>query len=188
MTVIIKTQEEFDALIKENAVVIDDNIEIHCNVKTKIKIECKSILCFDGSVYYDINARDINAWDINAGDIKAVDINARDINAGNINAWNINTWNINAVDIKAVDIKARDINAWDINAGDIKARDINAWDINAGNIKARDINAGDINARDIDYYAVCFAYKDIKCTKIEARRTPFKHFCLDGEIIIKDGK
>jgi len=118
MTVIIKTQEEFDALIKENAVVIDDNIEIHCNVKTKIKIECKSILCFDGSVYYDISAWDISAGDINAGDIKA---------------WNI-------------------------------------------------------KARDIDYYAVCFAYKDIKCTKIEARRTHFKHFCLDGEIIIKDGK
>ena len=133
MTVIIKTQEEFDALIKENAVVIDDNIEIHCNVETKIKIECGSILCFDGSVYYDISAGDIKARDINAGDI-----NARDINAGDIKAWDIKAW--------------------------------------------------DINARDIDYYAVCFAYKDIKCTKIEARRTPFKHFCLDGEIIIKDGK
>jgi len=133
MTVIIKTQEEFDALIKENAVVIDDNIEIHCNVKTKIKIECKSILCFDGSVYYDISA-------------------------------------------------------WDISAGDINAGDIKAWNIKARDIKARDIKAGNIKARDIDYYAVCFAYKDIKCTKIEARRTHFKHFCLDGEIIIKDGK
>jgi hypothetical protein len=188
MTVIIRTQEEFDALIKENAVVIDDNIEIHCNVETKIKIECGSILCFDGSVYYDISA----------GDIKARDINAGDINAGNIKAWNIkardiNAWNINAGDINAGDINARDINAWNIKAWDIKTSDINAGDIKAGSINAWNINAGDINAwnikaRDIDYYAVCFAYKDIKCTKIEAKRTPFKHFCLDGEIIIKGGK
>ena len=107
MTVIIRTQEEFDALIKENAVIINDNIEIHCNVKTKIKIECKSILCFDGSVYYDISAGDISAGDISAGNIKA-----RDINAGNI---------------KARDIKARDIKAGDIKARNIKARDIDYY-------------------------------------------------------------
>ena len=58
--------------------------------------------------------------------------------------------------------------------------DINAWDINAGNIKA-----GDINAWDISYYAVCSSYKNITCKKIEGRRNKHKHFCLDGEVIMK---
>ena len=77
-------------------------------------------------------------------------------------------------------ITARNINAWDINAWNI-----NACDINARNITARDINAWDINAGDILYYAVCFAYQNIKCLSIKAEREVSKHFCLDGEITFK---
>jgi len=84
--------------------------------------------------------------------------------------------NITAGDINARDITARDITAGDINAGDINARDINAWDI----------NAWDINARDILYYAVCFAYQNIKCLSIKSKREVSKHFCLDGEITFKN--
>ena len=101
----------------------------------------------------------------------ARDINARDINAWNINAGNINAWNINARDINARDIKARNINALNINARDINAR----------NIDARNIKAGDIS-----YYAVCFAYENIKCASIAGRRAGHKHFSLDGKITFKD--
>jgi len=87
--------------------------------------------------------------------------------AGNIDAWNINAWNINAWNI----------DAWNINAGNINAWDINAWNINAGNIDARNIDAGDIF-----YYAVCFAYQNIKCKSIKGNREKHKHFCLDGKI------
>jgi len=87
--------------------------------------------------------------------------------AGNITAWNIDAWNIDA----------RNINARNINAGDI-----NAWNINAGNITAWDINARNINAGNIIYYAVCFAYQNIKCKSIKGTRDKHKHFCLDGKI------
>ena len=87
--------------------------------------------------------------------------------------YNINAWNINALNITALDIDALDIDAWDINALNINASNINAWDIDAKNIY---------------YYAVCFAYKNINCKSIEGRRENCKHFVLDGEIKIKDLK
>ena len=108
----------------------------------------------------------INAWNINALDINTYDINACNINACNIDVWNINAWNINA----------SDINAYDINAGDIRAR----------NIKADDINSVSINAWNISYYAVCFAYNNIKCKSIKGRRKNHKHFVLDGVLKVKD--
>ena len=72
---------------------------------------------------------------------------------------------------------AGNINAWDITAWNITARDIIAWNINAGNI-----TAGNINAGNIIYYAVCFAYQNIKCKSIKGRKKKHKHFCLDGKI------
>ena len=68
---------------------------------------------------------------------------------------------------------------------DIYAWNINANNINAGNIDAWDINAEDINAEDIKYYAVCFAYDNIKCKSIKGEKENAKHFCLDGKIIYK---
>ena len=106
-------------------------------------------------------------------------IYAQQLEARNINACNINAWNVNAQDIRACDINARNINA----------RDINAWDIRASRIRARDINANDINsvsivADNINYFAVCFAYKNIKCKSIKGRRENAKHFVLDGKFEI----
>ena len=118
---------------------------------------------------WDIKARNISAWDIRARDILARDIKARDISARDISAHNILAWDISALDILARDIKARNILAWDI-----LARDITAWDILANNIL---------------YYAVCFAYKNIKCRKIEGSRIKSRHFALDGKIeIVKEGE
>src|SRR3990167_8208184 len=77
----------------------------------------------------------------------------------------------------AGNIKAGNINAWDIKAGNI-----NAWDIKAGNINAGNINAGDINAEVVSYYAVVFAYKNIKVKSIKGRRENSKHFVLDGKL------
>src|SRR3990167_9371567 len=67
-------------------------------------------------------------------------------------------------------------------AGNIKAGNINAWDIKAGNINAGNINAGDINAEVVSYYAVVFAYKNIKVKSIKGRRENSKHFVLDGKL------
>jgi len=72
--------------------------------------------------------------------------------------------------------------------GDINAKNINAWDINALDIDALDINAWDINAKNIDYYAVCFAYNNITCKSIKGTRKNCKHFCLGGQITIKEEK
>ena len=84
--------------------------------------------------------------------------------------------NIDAKDIDALNIDALNIEACNIDASDIKAMNIEAWDINAWNIEAQDIS----------YYAVCFAYKNIKCKSIIGRRENAKHFVLDGKLEIED--
>ena len=165
----------------ENNEELESYVEEHKIIEESITCDFNISLMTDLIVKGNITACDINAEDINADDIKADDIKA----------WNIKAWNINACDIKADDIDAGDIDACDIDACDIKADDIDAGDINASNINAGDINAGDINAYDIKaddiiYYAVCFAYNDIKCKSITGRKDNCKHFCLDGKIIIKE--
>ena len=72
--------------------------------------------------------------------------------------------------------------ARDIKAKKIDAKDINAWNIVAINIFARDIRAFNIKAKNITYYAVCFAYYNIKCKTIKGIRKNAKHFVLDGKI------
>ena len=69
---------------------------------------------------------------------------------------------------------------------DIEAGDIIAWNINALDINADNINAININANDISYYAVCFAYNDIKCKSIKGRRKNAKHFVLDGKLEVEE--
>lgn len=81
-------------------------------------------------------------------------------------------------------IDAGHINAFNIEARDITARDINASIIKARNIKAQDIIAWSIEAENITYYAVCFAYSNIKCKSIKATRYKSKRFVLDGKIEI----
>lgn len=105
-----------------------------------------------------------------------------DLNIGaNIIARDIRALNIISFDIDAWDIRARDINAWNINAWDIKVRYIETLDINAD-----DINARDIIAKNISYYAVCFAYYNIKCISIKGRRENAKHFVLDGALEVEE--
>ena len=83
-------------------------------------------------------------------------------------------------------IDAGDIIACNINVKDIIANNINANDINSRNIIANDINAWDIKANDINYYAVCFAYNDIKCKSIKGLRKNAKHFVLDGKLEVEE--
>ena len=80
---------------------------------------------------------------------------------------NIEAWNIYAKNINALNINARDIFVCYLNANDIKAHDINALSINANNIS---------------YYAVCYAYENIKCKSIKGRKHDSKHFVLDGKL------
>ena len=89
------------------------------------------------------------------------------------------------LNVKA-NIKARNIIAMDITAKDITANDISARDINAWNINALEIKADSIEANDIRYYAVCFAYYEIKCKTIQGFRENDKHFVLDGKIEVKN--
>ena len=91
---------------------------------------------------------------------------------GNITAWDIDAW----------DISAWNITAGNINAGNITAKNITAKNITAGNLDVGDIDARNIDAGNISYYAVCFAYKNIKCKSIKGTRNNAKHFVLDGKI------
>lgn len=116
---------------------------------------------FDLHINANINAFNIKAYDIKAYDINASDINAFTIYAFDIIAHNINAYNINARDIKACGIESYDITAWDITACNISANDINYW-------------------------AVCYAYENIKCRSIKGNRKNSRHFVLDGKIVIKD--
>jgi hypothetical protein len=75
-----------------------------------------------------------------------------------------------------------------LNARNINAEKIDALKIDALKIDALNIDALKIDALDISYYAVCFAYENITCKSIKGRRENSKHFCLDGEITIKDKK
>ena len=99
---------------------------------------------------------------------------------------NIDALDINATDIDANNIDARDINALNIETMDINAWDIKAWNINASNINASNIDATDIKANNISYFAVCFAYNNIKCKSIKGRRSNAKHFVLDGKLEVEN--
>ena len=83
-------------------------------------------------------------------------------------------------------IKAIDINAWNIKVLDIESRNIESLDIEARNIKAFDIEARDIKASNINYYAVCFAYNNIKCKSIKGRKHNARHFVLDGKLEVEE--
>lgn len=83
-------------------------------------------------------------------------------------------------------INAEDINAEDITARNITAWNIDAWNINASDIKACNINARDIHAGDITYFAVCCAYRSFSCKSIKGTRENSRHFCLDGDIEIRE--
>ena len=79
-------------------------------------------------------------------------------------------------------IDAGNINAFNIDARDLDVLDIDAYDIKVNNIDCGNIEAINIEAQDISYYAVCFAYNNIKCKSIKGRRNNAKHFVLDGKM------
>lgn len=94
--------------------------------------------------------------------------------------------NIDAECIDALNIDAKNIKAWDIDIKDLNAINIEAWDIYARDIYACNIAADNIKARNISYFAVCFAYDNIKCNSIIGRRDNAKHFVLDGKLEIEN--
>lgn len=100
----------------------------------------------------------------------------------NIDAFNIIARNIAALNIDVFDIKALEIDVQSLMAFDIKAYNIIAKNILANNILARNIDA-----KHISYYAVCYAYNNIRCKSIKGRISKAKHFVVKGEITI-DGK
>ena len=99
---------------------------------------------------------------------KDIEYNGDLIVEGNILGKNGNRYNLKVHG----NITARNISAGNISAGNIDAWDISAWNITAGNI----------DAGNISYYAVCFAYKNIKCKSIKGTRNNARHFVIDGKI------
>ena len=83
-------------------------------------------------------------------------------------------------------IDACDIKAFNISAFNIEACDISAFDIKAHSIDSNEISAYEIIANNITYYAVCFAYNNIKCKSIKGRRWNHKHFVLDGVLDVEE--
>ena len=150
--------------VKSNTYVFKENGDYINNVVFNFDLKVRANISA-----VDINAHNINAYDIDAGDIIAGDIDVFKITAGDINAGNINAKNIDAYNIDALNIKA----------GDIDAVNIKANNIDCGNIEAINIKALDIN-----YFAVCFAYYNIKCRSIKGKRNNAKHFVLDGKLEI----
>lgn len=80
-----------------------------------------------------------------------------------------------------LDVEAN-IDAGCIDALNINAVNIKAWDVYTRNLDAYDIVAWNIYAWNISYFAVCFAYDNIKCKSIKGRRENAKHFVLDGKL------
>ena len=90
--------------------------------------------------------------------------------------------NIDAGCIEALNINAINIKAWDAITRNLDAYNIVAWDVYSWDIYACNIEAYNIKARNISYFAVCFAYENIKCKSIKGRRENAKHFVLDGKL------
>ena len=70
--------------------------------------------------------------------------------------------------------------------GDLNCLNLNCLDLNCLNLNCDDLICWDLNCRDnVSYYAICFAYKNIKCKSIKGRRSNCKEpFVLDGTIEI----
>ena len=136
----------------------------------------------------NIKAKNIDAWGIIAESIKAENITAADINIDDIKALDIFSEDIDANDIKANDITAGNIDACNITAHDITALDINAYKLKAEDIDAGNIIASDIVAKDIYYFAVCVAYKNLKCRSIKGKRKNAKYLILDETVGVENDK
>jgi len=135
MTVIINTQEEFEALINDgNDIIIYDDLVINCDIDIDVwDIEA-----------YNINARNIGAYNrIKATNIEACNINAENIDAENIKATNIEACNINARNIEAKNIDANNINAYNIDVHNIS---YDAFCIAHQSLKCKTIEGGRKNA------------------------------------------
>ena len=86
-----------------------------------------------------------------------------------------------------LDVEAN-IDAGCIDALNINAVNIKAWDVYTRNLDAYNIVAWNIYAWNISYFAVCFAYDNIKCKSIKGRIENAKHFVLDGKLEIENGQ
>ena len=84
-----------------------------------------------------------------------------------------------------LDVEAN-IDAGCIDALNINAVNIKAWDVYTRNLDAYNIVAWNIYAWNISYFAVCFAYDNIKCKSIKGRIENAKHFVLDGKLEIEN--
>jgi len=109
----------------------------------------------------------------------------------NIEADIVNCRDIKCLSIKCYgDIKCRNINCWNIICVDINCKDVICLDISCRNTNCRDITCSNIicrniTCRNISYYAVCIAYQNITCNKIQARRKKHIQKTIDGKITTK---
>ena len=83
---------------------------------------------------------------------------------GNLDCWNLNCCNLNCWDLKCYNLDCRNLNCCNLDCCDLDCYDLDCWDLN--------------------FFAVCFAYDNIKCKSIKGRRENSRYFVLDGKIII----
>jgi hypothetical protein len=106
MAVIINRQEELEALIDKDNIIIKDDLIIKCNINIKAYIAA-----------YNIRAKNIKAHTIEAHTIKAKNIETDGINTSDGIGFSIRAFKIRARNIKTF----FDIKAWEIRANSIKA-------------------------------------------------------------------
>lgn len=74
----------------------------------------------------------------------------------------------------------------DITCGHLIGREIYCRQLTAANVRCYNLTAEKIDARNIEYFAVCAAYKEFSCRSARGTRQNARHFCLDKEITYKE--
>ena len=69
-----------------------------------------------------------------------------------------------------------------ITCGHLIGREIYCRQLTAGNMRCYNLTAEKIHARNIEYFALCVAYKEFTCRSAKGTRENARHFCLDKEI------
>jgi len=86
-------------------------------------------------------------------------------------------------------ILGKDVNRYNLKVcGDLDCLNLNCWNLDCRNLNCGDLDCWNLKAKKVLYYAVAFAYNNMEVESIKGRRENCKHFCLDGQITIKDEK
>lgn len=146
---IIKTQQELENLINNNnEIIVDDDLEIHCDININANIRCKKLSMVET---FSSDVKGINTNNNNPN----IELNAV-LHETTFNVCSIRCFKLEADDIEAWSIIARDIfvnngiNAHYLIADNIDCVGVIVWNsLFCGDIKAEYIHASSINIKNI---------------------------------------